>query len=468
MTVDLLKKVGARRWRSLFFKLVLLYLGTTVVLMFTVGLVFHLTVDRLQWVETPLGKHIQKYVEHLADELGDPPQRERALQLAQELGVQSRVATAQGEWSTIEDFPSDTAIMGSSSDPHRLRPFGRYREYFFATLERHRIRYTFLFPHEPLRRGNRRAIVWLLTLIGVILGGSYLVVRWLFRPLVWLNAGVQEIASGNLTYQVPVRSADELGRLTDSFNVMAHRVSDIVRAQEQLLVDVSHELRSPLTRMKVALEFVTDDTVRAQLQQEVRELETMVTELLEAERLSSNYGGVQVTEADLVVVVRELVATYHERQPRIHVLSTPETVLLHIDVERVRIALRNVIENALKYAPTTGPPVEVQVQRTETAALVSIRDYGPGIPLVEQPRVFEPFFRVDKSRGRTTGGYGLGLSLAKTIMTAHQGDILLSSTPGEGSTFTLQFPLLKRTLDGATKQGFIAMNDALKREAEER
>jgi signal transduction histidine kinase len=322
-----------------------------------------------------------------------------------------------------------------------LRPFGRYREHFFATLDRQGTRYTFLFPREPLRRGNRRAVVWLLTLIGIVLGGSYLVVRWLFRPLSWLNAGAQEIAKGNLAYQVPVRSADELGRLTESFNVMAARVRSIAKAREQLLVDVSHELRSPLTRMKVGLEFVKDKTVRAQLQQEARELETMVTELLEAERLSSDYGGVQATAADLVVLVQDVVGAYHERQPTTHVVSTPETLMLRVDGERVRIALRNVLENALKYSPATGPPVEVRVQRDEASALVSVRDYGSGIPSEEQARVFEPFYRVDKSRERTTGGYGLGLSLAKRIMTAHRGDLLLASAPGEGSTFTLRFPL---------------------------
>jgi signal transduction histidine kinase len=441
MALERAHRMGSLLRRSLFFKLVLIYLGTTVVLMLTVGIFFRLTFDRPQWTETPFGKHLQKYVEYLANELGDPPQRDRALRLAQELDIQSRVITPQGEWTTTADFPSDAALMGRNNDPHYLRPFGWYRNHFFVTLDRQGIRYTFLFQNEPFRKGNRRGVVWLLTLIGVVLGGSYLVVRWLFRPLSWLNAGVQEIAKGNLAYQVPVRSADELGRLTESFNFMATRIRHIVRAREQLLVDVSHELRSPLTRMKVGLEFVKDETVRAQLQQEARELEAMVTELLEAERLSSDYGGVQATEADLTVLVRDLVETYHERQPTIQLVSTPETLLLRVDVERVRIALRNVLENALKYSPATGPAVGVWVQRDEASAFVSVRDYGPGIPPEEQARVFEPFYRVDKSRERTTGGYGLGLSLAKKIMTAHRGDIVLASAPGEGSTFTLQFPL---------------------------
>ncbi|NOT53062.1 MAG: HAMP domain-containing histidine kinase [Deltaproteobacteria bacterium] len=441
MTRERALRFGSLVRGSLFFKLVLIYLGTTVVLMLTVGMVFHLTFDRPPMNETPLGKHLQKYVEHLANELGDPPQRDRGLRLAQELGVQSHVTTPQGEWTTIAGFPSDATLTAENPEHHHLRPFGRYHDAFFATLDRQDVHYTFLFPRESFGRGGGRAVIWLLTLIGVVLGGSYLVVRWLFRPLSWLNVGVREIAKGNLTYQVPVRSADELGRLTESFNVMATQVRDIVRAREQLLMDVSHELRSPLTRLKVGLEFVQDKTVRARLQQEARELETMVTELLEAERLSSDYGGVRTTEADLVALVRDVVGAYRERQPTIRVIATLDSLLVHMDVERVRIALRNILENALTYSPATGPPVEVRVQRTDASTLVSVRDHGPGISPEEQGRVFEPFYRVDKSRERGTGGYGLGLSLAKKIMTAHRGDLLLVSALGQGSTFTLQFPL---------------------------
>jgi signal transduction histidine kinase len=283
-------------------------------------------------------------------------------------------------------------------------------------------------------------LVWLVTVIGLILGGSYFVVRWLFRPRHWLNNGVREIARVNFTYEATVRSDDELGRLTASFNHMTMRVREMVQAREQLLLDVSHELRSPLTRMKVALEFVQEQPVREQLQRDVRELETMVTELLEAERLSSSYGGLMKVEVDLVRLVRDTVTTYQGRQPAVQLVSTPDTLLLPIDADRIRTALRNVIDNALKASPAAGPPVEIRVQRDASAVRVAIRDYGPGIAPEEQTRVFEPFYRVDKSRGRDTGGYGLGLSLAKKIMAAHGGDIFLTSEPGQGSTFTLQLP----------------------------
>lgn len=425
--------------RSLFLKLVLVYTGTTVVLMLTVGAIFHLTFDRSEFAETPLGKHLQRYVDYLADELGNPPQHEKAQLLAQELGIHIRVRTTDGEWSTMPSVPSANELreVFPQSQPRR---FGRYREHFFATLDRQHVQYTFLFPREPFRRGPRRVLLWLITVIGLILAGSYLVVRWLFRPLHWLNTGVQEIARGNFAYEVPARTVDELGRLTTSFNHMITQVRQMLQARQQLLLDVSHELRSPLTRMKVALEFVSDQSIREQLQRDTRELETMVTELLETERLSSSYGALSKTEIDLVRLVQEVVSAYQGRQPAVQLVAAPDTLLLEIDADRVRIALRNVVDNALKYTPPIGPPVEIRVFHDAAHASVSVSDHGPGITPEDQAHVFEPFYRVDKSRGRDTGGYGLGLSLTKKIMLAHDGAVLLSSVEGEGSTFTLQLP----------------------------
>jgi signal transduction histidine kinase len=426
--------------RSLFFKLILIYLGTTVVLVMTVGAVMRLAFERPPLLETALGKHLQKYIELLTHELGDPPQRDRALLLARELGMGIRVSTSAGAWQTDVSFPEEAVLIDNASDLQQGRYVGRYAGRFFVILDRETWRYTFLFQQDPFRRGSRRPFVWLMALIVLLLGGSYVVVRWLFRPIFWLNEGVQEIAKGNLAHQVPVRSGDELGHLTSSFNRMTTQVRQMMRAREQLLLDVSHELRSPVTRMKVALEFVQEESVKTQLQHEVRELETMVTELLESERLSSDHGGLRRTEADLAALARDVGSAYQGRQPGVWFTLAPEPLPVNLDVERVRIALRNLIENALKYSPATGPPVEIRVQRDATSVSVSIRDYGPGISPEEQRRVFEPFYRVDKSRGRDTGGYGLGLSLVKTIMVAHGGDILVVSEPGQGSTFTLRFP----------------------------
>ncbi|MER3425260.1 MAG: hypothetical protein C4293_20570, partial [Nitrospiraceae bacterium] len=196
----------------------------------------------------------------------------------------------------------------------------------------------------------------------------------------------------------------------------------------------------PLTRIKVALEFIQDGSIKEKIQQEVRDLEAMVTELLESERLNSDYGSVIPSETDLVALVQELVEAYSQQGPGVQMVAAPSSLSVTLDPHRISVALRNVLENALKHSMPDQEPVEIRIEESADVVSVSVRDHGPGIPPDEQALIFEPFYRVDKSRTRTTGGYGLGLSLAKKIMNAHGGDILVASAVGKGSTFTLTFP----------------------------
>ena len=281
----------------------------------------------------------------------------------------------------------------------------------------------------------------LVGLIGTVIVGSYLMVRRLIRPVHWLSQGVGEIGKGHFDHQVPVRSSDELGELTQSFNEMAQRVSEMIQTRDRLLLDVSHELRSPLTRMKVAAEFIQNEPAKEKMQQEIRELEMMVTELLETERLKSNPGSLTLVETDLITLAKEVAQSYSEVKPGVRLDSLIRSVVLPLDRQRIIMVLRNVVENALKHTRSEQGPVTIKIQKNTNEVEMLIQDFGPGIPQEEQSRIFEPFYRVDQSRTRETGGYGLGLSLAKKIMTAHDGDLTLTSEQGQGSTFILKFPV---------------------------
>ena len=174
-------------------------------------------------------------------------------------------------------------------------------------------------------------------------------VRRLIRPVNWLTQGVGEIAKGHFDHKVPVKSSDELGELTKSFNDMAQRVNEMIQTRDRLLLDVSHELRSPLTRMKVAAEFIQNEPAKEKIQQEVRELETMITELLETERLKSNPGSLTLSETDLVTLAKEIAHVYTNMKPGVQVVAPPESLQLPLDRQRIIMALRNLIENALKH-----------------------------------------------------------------------------------------------------------------------
>lgn len=427
--------------RSIFLKLFLVYLLTALVLLVGLRAFKFWTLDEGNFFQTAWGRILTHQAQYLLGEIGAPPDHEQAERIAQKWGVQIRVEGPQGQWTTDPMLPSIDSLRIHDSHPqlHFQSSHFRFHPVIIANNGAQRVAMYFL--HRPSRNIDAWTLALLIGMIATILTASYWGVRWFLRPVGWLNVGAKEIAKGNLDHQVPVESPDELGRLAESFNDMAQQVREMIRARDRLLVDVSHELRSPLTRMKVAVEFVRDPLTKEKLQQEIRELETMVTELLESERLNSQGGQLQLVATDLIPLVKEVVDSYISQGEDARLLSSPDSLVIPLDHQRIRIALRNLLENALKYSSRDKHPVEICVESHPNSATISIQDHGPGIPLQEQGRIFEPFYRVDPSRTRDTGGYGLGLSLVKQIMMAHGGDIRLDSEVGHGSTFTLTFQL---------------------------
>ena len=288
------------------------------------------------------------------------------------------------------------------------------------------------------------AHAWLLVLSLIVMAGVVLttqaVLQKLLRPLRVLNDGVTRLGEGELGVTVPRTTTDEFGTLTDAFNEMAGRVREMITARDRLLIDVSHELRSPLTRMKVALELMPDDAQRARLASEVAEMERMITGLLELERLRAG-RGVNPSRQDIVPIVRGIAAAFEERPPGVRFSADAgDEILADVDAEQLRTVLRNLLENAVKYSRPDSRAIQVTVETAGENAVVRVADDGVGIPSEDAERIFEPFFRVDRSRSKESGGYGLGLSICKRVVEAHGGQIALESRNGRGATFVLSFP----------------------------
>ena len=427
--------------RSIFLKLFVVYLLTAVALLGGLRAFSFWTLDKGNFFQTAWGRILAHQAEYLLGEIGSPPDPEKAKRIAEEWGVQIRVEGSGVSWSTDVNLPSIASLR--IRDIHAQFPFQasrfRFHPVIIANHDAQRVAVFFL--HRPSRNVDAWMLMLLIGMIAAVLTGSYWGVRWFLRPVGWLNIGAKEIAKGNFDHQVPVRSPDEFGRLAESFNDMAQQVREMIRARDRLLVDVSHELRSPLTRMKVAIEFVQDPSSKEKLQQELRELETMVAELLESERLTSQGGRLNLAATDLVSLVKEVVGTYALQGADVRLATSPESLVLSLDRRRVHIVFRNLLENAMKYSPREKGPIEIRITAETGFACIAIRDHGPGIPLDQQSRIFEPFYRVDPSRTRETGGYGLGLNLVKKIMEAHGGEVVLSCSSDKGSTFILKFPI---------------------------
>lgn len=293
--------------------------------------------------------------------------------------------------------------------------------------------------HQTHDEAHGVLFVGLLLVMGAVVLIAHAVLRRLLLPLRALSEGVAWLSSGQLDVVVPISTRDEFARLTEAFNQMVRRVAEMIRARDELLIDVSHELRSPVTRIKVALELLRDDDQRTRMANDIVEMERLIAELLEFERLRDGQG-MRIARWDLAPLVRDVAKSFQDRPPGVRIVAGAAGTHVDIDEEKVRTVLRHLLENAAKYSLPASSPVEISISETIETVVIRITDDGVGIPDGDLQRIFEPFFRVDRSRSRSTGGYGLGLSICKRVMDAHGGSIAVERPLRRGTTFILTFP----------------------------
>ncbi len=362
------------------------------------------------------------------------PDRQTAIQIRNRLDVLIRYEGPGGNWATDNDLPSIAEVRTGSE---RRSPHGR--DYYLVPAPNGG---TYLFAWnliQPMRTVHVRLLALLLFLMLAVLLSAHAVLKLLLRPVRWLGEGVEQLGSGQLDIVLPVRTRDEFGALTDAFNRMVRRVREMIQARDRLLLDVSHELRSPLTRMKVAVELLPEGESKEELATDIGEMELMVAELLELERLREG-RGLNPSFQDLAPILREMAVRFNKKRPGVRFIAPSQSIQLNIDEDKVRTVLRNLLENAFKYSLSDSRPVEISCAQNEDSVIVRLSDDGPGIPTEDAASLFEPFFRVDRSRSKKTGGYGLGLSICKRIMEAHGGDIIFQINPVRGASFILTFP----------------------------
>jgi signal transduction histidine kinase len=266
--------------------------------------------------------------------------------------------------------------------------------------------------------------------------GAYPVARRLTGRLERLKAGVDALGAGDLATRVPVEGHDEVAALAATFNRSAARIEALVTAHKKLLANASHELRSPLARIRMALEMHAeggDTRFRQEVERDIAELDALIDEILLSSRLDALEERATPEEVDLLALVAEESARHGAEVQGDRVITKGEPRLL-------RRLLRNLIENARRHGGNA--PVDVAVLWTSAArAEVRVCDRGPGVPEHERERIFEPFYRVPGASERD-GGVGLGLALARQIARRHQGDVRCESREGGGSCFVVELPVV--------------------------
>ena len=412
--------------RSVFTKLLVVIILTGVCVNIVAGTFF--------WIHRsaagrPLHKNILQYLNYIIDDLGNPPRLDRAKEIAQQASLQITYQSSNLNWSTADNISDVHKAHWRDWSQNPQMRFGRYHGHHFVAVNHEQGRFVFgidkSFDLDP-ERG--RLVIILLAVLTLILTGAFLSIRWILRPVRWLNQGVREVSRGNLTYRVPLKRSDELRDLAEAFNDMTDRIRDMLHTKEQLMLDVSHELRSPLTRMKVALEFLPDGQAKESIRNDVLEMETMIKEILETARMHHLHSKLKLQPINLIDLWEEILPEFEGQSPGVQTEDFPTEQIIFVDLEQIKTVFKNILTNAVKYSGPENAPVRIYLKAQPPFIVVQITDNGIGIPQDELPFIFEPFYRVDKSRSKGTGGYGLGLSLCKTIMEAHGGRIEIEST----------------------------------------
>ncbi|GAB5527733.1 MAG: hypothetical protein Roseis2KO_56050 [Roseivirga sp.] len=304
----------------------------------------------------------------------------------------------------------------------------------------------FSFLVNSLRESTENAAllhnVFLAFSIALLIGLYILVyfhIKRLFRPMKEIKKAVETVADGNFDLQVPVKTSDEIGELAESFNKMAHKIQSMLKYKDQLLSDVSHELRTPITRMRLAAEMMEEGEKKNSMISDLQDMGHLVETLLESNRLNYGDDSLHKESFDLTLLLRSLVDEQANTSPGIE-FQTPESISIHADSALIRMLFRNLVENAVKFSAHQQQPVAIELLQDTGHVTVNITDHGIGIPEKELPHILEPFYRVEQSRSKKTGGYGLGLSIVQKVVNAHKGKLSIRSNEGSGTKVSVELP----------------------------
>jgi len=272
------------------------------------------------------------------------------------------------------------------------------------------------------------------------------------KPIDLLTRGIQRMGRGDLSVRVPVKGGGELKKLAETFNTMSEKLERLDKSRNQFVSNASHELKTPLSTMKILLENIIyqpdmDPNVRTEfltdVNMEIDRLNLIISDLLTLVSMDTKAMRLRLETFKLADAVKEVVqrlSVVAEQKHQEIKVSLSDGCEMHADYAKLTQAVYNILDNAIKYTPQGGL-IRVRLIRSGRNAVLTIADNGPGIPKEDQAHIFDRFYRVDKARSRDTGGTGLGLSIVHQFVLMHGGNITVDSVEGNGTTFTIELPM---------------------------
>lgn len=378
---------------------------------------------------------LSDYADRLRDEIGSPPDPVKARALANRLPITVRIDGPRVQFDSSPSSHRGEAVADDTEEEADGRAGHRQgRDHSLrvvrSSADGHRIRFGLARPPDSLRP---RLLGWVTLLALLALTAlAYGAVRRMLKPLHAINTGVEAYGRGDFTQPIAVARRDELGRLAERIDGMANNLHGMLDAKRALLLAISHELRSPLTRARVNAELLDESPPRQALLQDLAEMRDLIANLLESERLADGHAALQAEWVDLPALVRAFVERAFSDQDLTLALESPGT-RVQADPTRIELLLRNLIDNALRHGAGAGrvPPTVFLRNGADDAIELGVADHGPGVAEEQLARLGQAFYRPDGARSRSRGGVGLGLTLCRAVASAHGGTLrILNTHPG--------------------------------------
>ena len=435
-TIDMTTVVQYIR-KSLFFRLLAIF-GITVVLFLIIILISLQSIGNDSDTIETIPDYFTRHVESIIEDIGTPPNLSNAMRLASELSWTINIRNPIMEWSSDAQNRLD---VDSSQYQESLTSDAEMRTINGEDIIRvNRDGYDFYMYRSAQEEGlfNYFVLYTALALAALILFLNYFMVNKMLNPVRLLKQGAERIRQGDLSYRVKSNLQDELGELTESINHMADSLQSMLEAKRQLLMAISHELRTPITKAKLRMEFMPESDEKDQLKEDINEIDLLISDLLEAERLNNDHSALVSERVLLANFIRSIAESFKSNNGEIEIEIPVNDLEFEIDKLRIRLLITNLLNNAVRHGK--GNLINVRVSFSGDRGIIEVKDNGEGISEEHITQITEPFYRADSARQRNTGGFGLGLYLCRLIAQAHGGEMIIVSQEGQGTQITVNLP----------------------------
>ncbi len=451
--------------RSLHGKLFFLFAIATLVVMAIMGGVSEIF-RRNQNIE-PFKKNVAQYIEMLFEKMPPLNNHKAVEEFGRSLDIEIAAFAEDGQRLYGTDFPIEFYRRHTKTEYKNIL-FGDHRGHFFALARAPQVGRSvqpvlpsqaywvvFAFDMHRVIDFPHRMLFGVTIFLVVLFLITFLVTRWLTKPISLLTEAVTEFGQGNWDYRIDHKvHQKEFQALADSFHAMASKIKKMLESKDRLLVDISHEMRSPLARMKLALEMLPTSEIKTSAQEDVLVMQQMIDQVLEGYQYLSQGGNQgknhQLVKLDVSEFLSNLAKSYPGLKSQIE-----SGLVMAADPMKLERAITNLLDNAFKYDSSGQVEIRAHYEKEKSVGslsspasssvakwlVIQVADQGAGVPDPEKQFIFEPFYRVDRSRSKTIPGYGLGLAIVASIAESYGGSVVCENNSPQGCRFILRLPV---------------------------